>query len=134
MMEFLQEKNESKIVLCNVGKFYTAIGRDAILLNKILGLKLNCLKSEICKVGFPINSLEKYTDLICQQRYSFIVFYFNQESNKLEILMDYNGKNNNKIFQYNNNCYTCLKGKKEYKKPDKYMEALKELYKDEIEN
>ena len=75
-MELLQTKNKNKIVLCNAGEFYIAIGKDAILLSNILGLKLTCLKPEVCKVGFPITALEKYTDLIHEQKYSFIVYYF----------------------------------------------------------
>ena len=61
MMELLQIKNKGKIVICNAGNFYIAIGKDAILLNCLLDLKLSCLKAEICKVGFPISSLEKYS-------------------------------------------------------------------------
>ena len=53
-MELLQTKNKNKIVLCNAGEFYIAIGKDAILLSNILGLKLTCLKPEVCKVGFPM--------------------------------------------------------------------------------
>ena len=60
MMEILQRKNKEKIVLCNVGKFYIAIGKDAVLLHELIGLKLSCLKPEVCKVGFPILSLENY--------------------------------------------------------------------------
>lgn len=79
MMEILQEKNKGKIVICNTGSFYIAIGKDAILLNKIANLKLSCLKPEICKVGFPIQSLEKYIDIIQESRYSCIIYYFDKE-------------------------------------------------------
>lgn len=58
MMELLQQKNKGKIVFCNTGNFYIAIGKDAVLLNNLIDLKLSCLKQEICKVGFPINALE----------------------------------------------------------------------------
>lgn len=60
MLEILQEKNNRKIVLINTGAFYIAKGRDAILLHEILGLRVNCMRKEICKVGFPIGSLAKY--------------------------------------------------------------------------
>ena len=33
MMEALKEENEGRIVFCNNGSFYVAIGNDAILLN-----------------------------------------------------------------------------------------------------
>ena len=57
MLEILQAKNKGKIIICNSGNFYISVGKDAVLLNKILGLKVNCLKLEICKVGFPIIAL-----------------------------------------------------------------------------
>ena len=97
MIELLQQKNKGKIVFCNTGNFYIAIGKDAVLLNNLIDLKLSCLKQEICKVGFPINALEKYTELIAEKEYSYIVYFFNQEKEELEIIMQYEGKNNNEI-------------------------------------
>jgi len=44
MMELLQQKNKGKIVFCNTGNFYIAIGKDAVLLNNLIDLKLSCLK------------------------------------------------------------------------------------------
>ena len=96
-MELLQQKNKGKIVFCNTGNFYIAIGKDAVLLNNLIDLKLSCLKQEICKVVFPINALEKYTELIAEKEYSYIVYFFNQEKEELEIIMQYEGKNNNEI-------------------------------------
>ena len=73
MMELLQKRENGKIVMCNLGNFYLAIGKDATLLHNLLGLKVSCIKPEVCKVGFPICALEKYTELLAQKRYSFIV-------------------------------------------------------------
>lgn len=64
MLGLLQIKSKGSIVLVNAGSFYVARGKDALLLNQLLNLKLNCLEMEVCKVGFPINSLDKYTKLI----------------------------------------------------------------------
>ena len=89
MMEILQEKNKGKIVICNIGNFYVAIGTDAVLLNNLIDLKVSCFKPETCKVGFPINALEKYTDLIQEKGYSYIVYYFNKQNGELEILKEY---------------------------------------------
>ena len=131
MMELLQKKNHGKIVICNMGNFYIAIGKDAILLNRLINLKVSCFKPEICKVGFPINSLEKYTDLLVQKRYSYIVYYCDQEKEELQILEDYKGKYNNNLEEENINCYICSKSTKKYKKPDKYIIALSKLYEKE---
>ena len=131
MMELLQKENKGKIVICNLGSFYISIGRDAVLLNKILGIKVSCLKSEICKIGFPINSLEKYTGLMQQKRYSYIVYYFDQQKEELKILEDYQGINENKLTDTNINCYICNKNILKYKEPDKYIKALSKLHEKE---
>lgn len=131
MMELLQQKNKGKIVFCNTGNFYIAIGKDAVLLNNLIDLKLSCLKQEICKVGFPINALEKYTELIAEKEYSYIVYFFNQEKEELEIIMQYEGKNNNEIKENRINCYTCAHCTNAYKKIDKYISAVAKLYEKE---
>ena len=71
MIEYLQVKNKGKIVFVNAGNFYIAMGKDAVLLHKLLDLKTTCMKPEVCKVGFPIIALEKYSELICEKKYSF---------------------------------------------------------------
>ena len=131
MMDILQEKNKEKIVLCNLGNFYIAVGKDAVLLNKEIGLKLSCFKEEMCKIGFPIDSLEKYTDMIQEKGYSYIVYHFDKEKVSLDVLMKYNGKNQRKTFENRNNCYICSKGINKYKKTDIYMLALAKLYEKE---
>lgn len=35
------------------------------------------MEKEICKVGFPLNSLGKYTQLIKEKDYSYIVYNYN---------------------------------------------------------
>lgn len=134
MMELLQIKNKGKIILCNAGNFYLAVGKDAILLNEIIGLKLGCLKPEICKVGFPIYVLEKYTEKIAEKGYSYVVYYFNQQKEELKVLMEYEGEKLNQIKNDKSNCYICSKGTKKYKKPDKYIAALTKLYQAEKES
>ena len=133
MMELLQEKNKGKIVICNIGNFYVAIGANAVLLNDLIDLKVSCFKPEICKVGFPINALEKYTDLIQEKDYSYIVYYFNQQNEELEVLKEYKGKYTNEIKKENINCYICSKSVGKYKKADKYIIALSKLYEKEQE-
>ena len=133
MMELLQIKNKGKIVLCNSGNFYIAIGKDAVFLNRLINLKVSCFKSEVCRVGFPIKSLEKYTDLIEQKGYSYIVYYFDKEKAKLEVLLEYEGKQQEGIIGSNINCYTCKHSTKYYKKHDIYIGAVAKLYESEIE-
>ena len=56
IIKLLQAKEKESIVLVNVGNFYIARGKDAVLLHNLLDLKVSCLETEICKVGFPLNS------------------------------------------------------------------------------
>ena len=77
MIELLQNKDKGKIILINSGAFYIARGKDAVLLHNILDLKVNCMETEICKVGFPKNSLEKYRKLIQEKGYSYIIYNLN---------------------------------------------------------
>ena len=88
MKELLQTKNKGVIVLCNAENFYIAVGKDAITLNEIIDLKLTCFKQEICKVGFPLIALEKYTNLIEEKDYSYIVYNFNKDSGELNSGME----------------------------------------------
>ena len=134
MMKILQKREKGKIIICNLGSFYVAIGKDAIILNNLIGLKINCIKPEICKVGFPISSLEKYTNLLVEKRYSFIVYYFDQKKEELNIFESYDGKNKNTLEIENMNCHICSNSTKQYKKPDKYILALSKLYENELEN
>ena len=99
----------------------------------VIGLKVSCIKPEICKVGFPISSLEKYTEILTEKRYGFVVYYFDKEKEELTVLEKYEGKNRNNLLNENINCYICSKGTKKYKKEDKYISALAKLYEEEIE-
>ena len=131
MIELLQEKEKGKIILVNAGSFYIARGKDAILLHNILDLKLSCLEIEVCKVGFPINSLEKYTNLIEEKNYSYIVYNFDNELSKLKIIKKYDGKNINHIEENRCNCYICSNTVKMYKKHDRYVQAVVDLFEEE---
>lgn len=128
MLALLQIKDKGKIILVNAGNFYIARGKDALLLNEILGLKLSCLETEICKVGFPINSLEKYSKLIEKKDYSYIVYNYDNIFNKLNIIKKYDGRNKNMLTDERKNCYTCNNSVKMYRKADKYVQAVLELY------
>ena len=121
MIELLQEKDKGKIILINAGSFYIARGKDAILLNNLFNLKLNCLETEVCKVGFPINSLEKYTKLIEEKNYSYIVYNFDNKLYKLKELKKYIGKKINNITDNRLNCYICKCGKLTSKEAQKFL-------------
>ena len=133
MLEMLQEENKGKIVLCNAGNFYIAVGRDAVFLNKELGLKVSCFKEELCKVGFPLQALEKYTNILKEKDYSFIVYNFNREKIELKKILINEGKKKNGEINERLNCYICKHSCKYYKKEDIYLRAMVELQRKEME-
>lgn len=58
--EKLQQENAGSIILVKNGIFFVAIGKDALTLHDELGLKLTCMKPELCKVGFLVKNVEQY--------------------------------------------------------------------------
>lgn len=131
MVELLQRKDKGKIILVNSGSFYIARGKDAVLLHNILNLKVSCMEAEICKVGFPISSLDKYTQLIEEEQYSYIVYNYDNKIGKLKVIKQFQGKNINTREEEKLNCYICTNTVKMYKKNDIYIQAVANLYEEE---
>ena len=83
MVEILQQRHKRVIVLCRNGNFYIAVGKDAIALNKKIGLKLTCMGPELCKAGFPVSAFEKYTKLLWDKKCNYMIYDFNNEKEEL---------------------------------------------------
>ena len=81
MLEILKQKNKGKIVIVKLGSFYIATEEDAVLLHDKLNLKCSCFKNNMCKVGFPINSLEKYIEKLNSIKHSYIIYNFDRKNN-----------------------------------------------------
>lgn len=60
----LKIQNPEKYYLFKSGIFYIFLDSDAIIMSKVLNLKLTNLNSLIKKCGFPINSEEKYFNIL----------------------------------------------------------------------
>ena len=90
------------------------------------------METEVCKVGFPIIALNKYCKLIEENKYSYIVYNYNNETNTLTKIREYKGTKINKKTENKLNCYICKNTIKIYKKPDKYIEAIAKLYQEEL--
>ena len=69
MLEILQEKNKNLIVLIRLGVFYIATGKDAVFLNKELGLKCICYKNQECKIGIPESRIEYYLRIMYKNKW-----------------------------------------------------------------
>lgn len=64
--KYLKEKSKDKetLYLFKSGIFYIFIEEDALIVNKITNLSLTKLNDNIYKCGFPINSLNKYINIL----------------------------------------------------------------------
>ena len=67
----LKKKDPEKIYIFKVGIFYNILNEDARLVSKEIGLKLTDLSPEIIKCGFPVATLEKYTNLLTEHNIKF---------------------------------------------------------------
>lgn len=125
LVKILRQENKGKMLLINAGIFYIAIEEDAVLLNNKLKLKCSCFQKNTCKVGVPINVIDKYLEKIENLGYSYIVYNLDKEKEELKVVKEFKGKLN-KTKKKNINCLIC-KGVCQYK-DDKYMEAIRKLH------
>lgn len=79
-------KSRNHIVFIKQGVFYITIGIDAILLNKILDLKLTNLSISV-KVGIPVSSIDKYKNIM--EHYDIPYSFMDDENNS--VLSSYDG-------------------------------------------
>ena len=69
-----EEENKGKIVLIRCGIFFIATGSDAVLLNKLYGLKVICFQEGVCKVGIPVSFALKYLEMLEKDQYGYILY------------------------------------------------------------
>ena len=98
-----KEEYRGKIVLVRCGIFVVAIGNDAILLNKMFGLKLTCFKENVCKVGMPVSFVLKYLELIEEKGYGYVLYDYEKNTKNLIPKYNYNGITNTE----ERNCKEC---------------------------
>lgn len=80
--EELKKKEPDKIYIFRVGIFYNILNEDARLVSKEIGLKITDLSPEIIKCGFPVATLEKYTNLLTEHNIKFEVISNQTSSNQ----------------------------------------------------
>ena len=77
-IQFLQNENPDKVVMVKSGAFFNAIGRYAIILEKVLGFKRTCHTKLLCKCGLPVSyvreNLEKVKTRLKEKNISIILF------------------------------------------------------------
>lgn len=72
--EELVEEYRETVVLRLRGKFYNAFDESAMIVGELLKYKVKRTKSGKCRVGFPIESLDKVVDCIKKENVNIIVF------------------------------------------------------------
>lgn len=104
-VEQLQQntENKGKIVIVRCGAFFVAIGKDALILNKILGFKVTCMRKNLCKVGIPINSILRYSEILENKGYSFLLYDYDKEKNEYTLKYSFIGKTAQEV----NDCFEC---------------------------
>ena len=107
----LQKENEGTVILVKNGIFFVAIGKDAIFLNEKIGLKRTCMKNQLCKVGFSIQSSEKYMRLLEENNISYKLYQIDKSQDVPEIIYSYSGDKNLETKECMD-CTSC-KGRKE---------------------
>lgn len=125
---------ENKIVIISCGAFFIAIGEDAILLNRELGLKLNCMRKNVCKIGIPKNSMHKYVGKLNKTEYGYVILDYDREKQEIIKICEKIGKGKSTI-KYNINCHNCENYKKDletnYEKA--FYKYIKEQFGEEYE-
>lgn len=99
-IEELKSKNQDRIMLARCGAFIIAIGKDAIFLSQIFGLKLTCFQSGVCKIGIPITYILKYLKMIEDKGYSYILYDYNKDTKEIEEKYAYEGTQKIEITNY----------------------------------
>lgn len=97
------EENKGKMVLVRCGIFIIATGEDAILLNKLYGLKVTCFEENVCKVGMPVSFLLKYLELIEDDGYGYVLYDYGRNNKELVARYKFDGKENTEV----QNCKIC---------------------------
>ena len=113
-VEELQKLNKNKVVFVKSGVFFNSIGRDAIILEKVLGLKRTCVTKGICKVGLPTNyvreNLSKIKEKLEKNNIGFVFYDEMKNGNlifkdrKYGILIEGEGK----VINEDRKCNNCL--------------------------
>lgn len=120
---------ENEIVFVSCGAFYIAVADDAVILSRELGLQVNCIRKNMCKVGVPKNAIEKYTKKLDEIGYGYIVLNFNKEERMITSIYSKEGKNK-QCNLINMKCFECSKNK--YKEKTEYEIALDRYLLEEV--
>lgn len=116
-IQYLQKEKPDKVIMVKSGAFFNAIGRDAIVLESVLGFKRTCHAKLLCKCGLPVSyvkeNLEKVKNRLKEKNIS-IILYDEVEGGRYK----YNNKTYDVLFELegesikeNRNSLNCIECK-----------------------
>ena len=122
----LQKENQGKVVLIRNGIFLCGIGKDAVIMNKLLNYKPICLKSGICKTGIPVNCFKREIPKLVETGYSFVVYNYDKNRDKIYEIYRIEQE---EIYEEKENigCKECWYCENRVKSPEEYIKELKNL-------
>lgn len=128
----LQQENPGKIILIRCGIFFCGIGKDAVILDKLIKYRPICLEKEICKIGIPVNCFKQVIPNLVQTGYSYIVYDYDKQEQKVGEIYRIEG---NEIFEERENidCEKCWYNANKVKSPEEYIKELQKLMENENE-
>ena len=68
---YLKETDDKTLYLFKSGIFFIFLADDAKIASKLLNLKITYFTEDVIKCGFPVSSLEKYTNILKRSPYNF---------------------------------------------------------------
>ena len=74
----LQELNPKKIIMVKSGAFFNSVGKDAIVLEHVLGFKRTCFAKGLCKVEMPVTyvreNMEEVKKRLKEKNISVVIY------------------------------------------------------------
>ena len=151
-IEFLQKENPDKVIMVKSGAFFNAIGRDAIILERVLGFKRTCHARFLCKCGLPVSyvreNLEKVRKRLEEKNISIAIYdeveggRYKYNEKTYDVILEIEGKSikedrkNLNCINCKNNVYNKNTNKYEIEKEnfDNFINKLKEIIDNVIKN
>ena len=127
IVDKLQKENKGCIVFIRCGIFFSAVGKDAVLVNRLFNLKPVCMQENMCKCGIPVTSFEKYIPKLNETGYSYVVYDYDKNNGEYKEV----GKVYGKMIEENEICLDCKtcnqKNNKKIKSIDSSLKLIGEL-------
>ena len=70
----LKLNHPKSIIFIKSGNFFITFNQDAIIINKILNYKIKKLNNDYIRVGFPISSINKVSEILTKNEINYIIY------------------------------------------------------------